>query len=151
MKYIHTALLCLGLAVFSVQANAAGQIQVENAWIPEAPPVADVLAAYLVIENHSDKAVTITSVSSPAFGMVMMHKTINENGMTRMIHQDHLTIAAKSKLTFERGGLHLMLMSPKHPLKVGDKVELTLHTADKQQIHFTAIVKPATLGDDHKH
>ena len=151
MKTLRAALMMLGLAMYSALSYAAGQVQVRDAWIPEAPPVADVMAAYFVIENHGDKPVTISGASSPAFGMVMMHKSVDENGMVRMIHQDHLTVAANSQLAFARSGLHLMLMSPKHPLKLGDKVELTLHTADHQQIHFTAIVKAATLGDDHPH
>jgi copper(I)-binding protein len=76
-----------------------------------------------------------------------MHKTVTENGMSRMIHLGSLTVAPKSKAVFKRGGMHVMLMQPKHGFKVGDKVALTLKTADKQKIHFTAVVKSASLGD----
>ena len=126
-------------------------MQVRDAWIPEAPPVADVMAAYFEIENTGSKPVTITGFSCKDFGMVMMHKTVEKDGMSRMIHMDTLTVAAKSKLKFERGGLHLMLMMPKHSLKAGAKVAITMETADKQKIHFTALVKAAGLSDDVKH
>lgn len=151
MKYLNTALLFWGLILTTSLSFAAGKVQVHDAWIPEAPPVASVMAAYLVIENTGNIPVKIIGVSSPAFGDVMMHKTVTENGMSRMIHQSSLTVAPKSKLKFERGGLHLMLMDPKHHLKVGDKVALTLETADKHKIPFTAVVKPASLGDDPAH
>jgi len=148
MKNLSTALLFLGLAFQASLSFAAGKVQVHDAWIPEAPPVAKVMAAYMTIENTGSKPVTITGVSCDAFGMVMMHKTVTENGMSRMIHLDSLKVAPKSKAVFKRGGMHVMLMDPKHSFKVGDKVSLTLETADKKKIPFTAVVKPATLGND---
>ena len=151
MKYLNATLLFAGLVFASSLAYAAGTVHVRDAWIPEAPPVADVMAAYFVIDNTGSKPVTITGFSCKAFGGVMMHKTIEKDGMSRMIHMDTLTVAAKSKLKFERGGLHLMLMQPKHGFKAGDKVAMSMQTADKHTIHFTAIVKPASLGDDAQH
>ena len=151
MKYITTALLFAGLLCQTSLSFAADQIRVQDAWIPEAPPVASVMAAYFVIENSGDKTVTITGFSSPAFADVMMHKTVEKDGMSRMIHMDSLTVGPKSRLKFERGGLHLMLMQPKQSLKAGDKVALTMETADKHTIQFNAVVKPAGLGDDPQH
>jgi copper(I)-binding protein len=150
MKYLNLAFLFTVLAFHSSLSIAAGKLQVRDAWIPEAPPVADVMAAYFEIDNAGSKPVTITGFSCKDFGDVMMHKTVEKDGMSSMIHMDKLTVAAKSKLKFERGGLHLMLMMPKRHLKQGQKVALSMHTADNQTIKFTAIVKPASLGDDDK-
>ena len=36
-------------------ANAASAIKIENAWSPEAPPVAKVLAGYMKINNHGEE------------------------------------------------------------------------------------------------
>jgi copper(I)-binding protein len=150
MKYLHATFLLAGLLLLSSVSFAAGKVQVRDAWIPEAPPSAGVMAAYLEIDNKGSKPVTITGFSCAAFGDVMMHKTVEKDGMSSMIHMETLTVAAKSKLKFERGGLHVMLMMPKHALKAGDKVAMTMHTADKHTIKFTAIVKPASLGEDDK-
>ena len=150
MKYLRVVMLFVGLVLQSSLTFASGHVQVRDAWIPEAPPAVDVMAAYFEIENTGSKPVTITGFSCSAFGDVMMHKTVEKDGMSRMIHVDTLTVAAKSKLKFERGALHLMLMMPKHSLRQGDKVALTMHTADKQAIHFTAIVKAASLDNDGK-
>jgi copper(I)-binding protein len=148
MKYVNIAVLFLGLVVQSSLVFADASVKVHGAWIPEAPPVADVMAAYLTIENTGSKPVKIISVSCPEFNGVMMHKTVTENGMSRMIHLGSLTVAPKSKAVFKRGGMHVMLMGPKHPFKVGDKVPMSIETADKHEIHFIAVVKPASLGDD---
>ena len=150
LKYLSAALLFAGMLCQAAFALAAGHVvTVRNAWIPEAPPVADVMAAYFEIDNNGSEPVTITHVSSPAFADVMMHKTVEKNGMSYMIHLPSLTVAPHSKAIFHRGGMHLMLMQPKHSLKKGDKVSITMGTADKQKIHFTAVVKAASLGDDH--
>ena len=151
MRHINAVVAGIALLFQASLAFAAGDVHVRNAWIPEAPPVASVMAAYMEIDNTGAKPVTITGISCDEFGGVMMHKTVTENGVSRMMHLGSLTVAPKSKAVFQRGGMHVMLMDPKHSFKVGDKVSLTLETADKQKIPFTAIVKPATLGDDHTH
>ena len=151
MKYLKALLLSAVLASLTPMAYAADQVKVHDAWIPQAPPVAGVMAAYMVVENTGSKPVTITGVDCNEFGMVMMHKTVTENGVSRMIHLGDLKLAPKSKAVFHRGGMHVMLMQPKHAFKVGDKVPMTLELADKHKIKFTAVVKPASMDVDKTH
>jgi len=80
MKFLKALLLSVALASFSPLATADAGVVVHGAWIPEAPPVAQVMAAYMVVQNTSSKSITITGVSCDAFGMVMMHRTVTENG-----------------------------------------------------------------------
>ncbi|MEJ2449975.1 MAG: copper chaperone PCu(A)C [Gammaproteobacteria bacterium] len=148
MKQLTAILLGISMLFLASLAMAAGKVEVRDAWIPEAPPVAGVMAAYFKIENHGNKPVKIIGASCAAFKNTMMHKTIEKDGMSRMVHLDSLTVDPKSSVTFRRGGMHLMLMQPKHAIKKGDKVAITLMTADKHKIHFTAVVKAATLGND---
>jgi periplasmic copper chaperone A len=141
-----------GLLVLSLTATAGESIVVADAWIPEAPPVAMMNAGYLRITNHGKQPVVIVAVKSDAYGDVEMHKSVTKDGMARMIKQDEITIAPGQEIKFERGGLHLMLMEPKRPLKIGDQAKMVLITKDKQTVNFTATVKAATLGDtDHSH
>jgi len=151
MKYLKAVILSLIFTSLTPVAFADGGVQVHNAWIPQAPPVAQVMAAYMVVENTGSKPVTITGVDCNEFGMVMMHKTVTENGVSRMIHLDDLKLAPKTKAVFHRGGMHVMLMQPKHSFTVGDKVPMTLELADKSKIKFTAVVKPASLDIDQAH
>lgn len=144
LKILTLTIMMLGLAAV---ANAAGKIKVIQAWIPQAPPVAGVMAGYFKVENNTDKPINLVSASSPAFANVMMHKSIEKDGMSRMIHIDKLKVPAHGSVTFKRGSYHLMLMRPKHSFKVGDKVAITLMTSQKHKIHFTAVVKPATAGE----
>lgn len=141
MKNLQATLLLFCMLFMSSVALAAGKVEVRDAWIPQAPPVAGVMAAYFKIENHGDKPVSIVSASCPAFRNAMIHKTIEKNGMSEMIHLASLKVPAHSSVTFHPGSFHLMLMHPKHAMKIGDKVAITLITAHKHKIHFTAVVK----------
>lgn len=124
---------------------------VTGAWIPEAPPVAKMNAGYLKVKNNTDKSVAIIRVTSEDFESVQIHRTVTENGMSRMLPQRELIIPPHDDAVFERGGLHLMLMHPRHPLKVGDKVEIRFITSEDDDVTFTAAVKPAKLDDDPPH
>ena len=138
MKRVLTVLL---LTLFTSLVTAEENIVVDNAWIREAPPGARMMAAYLVINNLTDKAVELTGVDSPAFAHVMMHKSETVDGVARMIHQDSLVIPARDSLTFEPGGLHLMMPAPDKRLTQGDKVDLLLHFTDERSVRVTAVVR----------
>lgn len=141
-----------GVTLLSFAAMAANSVQVHEAWIPQAPPVAMMHAGYLQITNHSDQPVVLIAVESDDYESVEMHRTVTKDGMSRMIKQDEVIIAPGKRIDFERGGLHLMLMHPKRPLAVGDSSQIKLIRKDKQVITFTATVKAATLDDhDHSH
>lgn len=145
---LQKLLLVLPVLLMS-QAHAAG-FKVQDAWVPEAPPVARVMAGYMTLVNDTDKEMTLISVSSPDFGKVEMHRTETVNGMSRMLKQDKVSIAHNGKVEFKPGGLHLMLMQPKHPLKKGDKITLNLEMG-QQRIEVIAEVKEAGAEDHSGH
>lgn len=123
---------------------AAEELVVRNAWIREAPPAARSHAAYAELENPSGSPVQLTSVTSETYGMAMIHQTLERNGMATMEHLDTLTIPANGSVHLVPGGLHLMLMSPKRPLKAGDQVTVTLLFAgdQRQDVLFTVRAAP---------
>ena len=92
------------------------------------------LAGYASVENGCRKAVVIKSVTSDDFGMVMIHETVVENGISKMRHLDALTVPAKGSASFAPAGRHLMLMAPVRELKPGDKVSLKFVLADGKVI-----------------
>ena len=67
-------------------------------------------AGYLVLTNNTDEAIVIDGVASPQFGVVEIHQTTLENGISRMRQIEELVVPARGSVTLERGGKHLMLM-----------------------------------------
>ncbi|HEY0634425.1 MAG TPA: copper chaperone PCu(A)C [Gammaproteobacteria bacterium] len=139
------------MVLASLAAAAEGGLSVENAWIREAPPGARAMAGYMVVKNHGNSDKVLVGAASDAFGEVMLHRTIIEEGMAKMVHQMAITIPAKGEVTFEPNGYHVMLMGPKKPLKAGDKVEITLQFKDGTTMKVVHEVRAASAPQSMNH
>lgn len=126
-------------------------LMVSEPWIREAPPTAKALAGYMQLSNHTNTEKVLVSAQSEAFGMVMLHRTVMEGGMAKMVHQNAVIIPAHGAVSFEPSGYHLMLMKPVSPLKAGDTVIISLQFQDgeKQEVSFR--VKAAGIGHETVH
>lgn len=113
-------------------------LEVEGAWIREAPPSAHALAGYMTLVNHSDQVRMLNGAESRAFGSVMIHRTVMEGGVAKMVHQHMVEVPPHGRAVFEPNGYHLMLMKPKGRLRSGDGVEVNLRFKDGQvlPVHF---------------
>ena len=151
MKRLIPILLAMLMIPLAASAAGATAVTVKDAWISEAPPGVQSLAGYFVIENHGTKPAVLTGGSSPAFGHVMVHRTMTEQGMSSMQHLDRLEIPAGGQVVFEPTTYHLMLMMPTRPLKAGDQVEIRLSFEGGMQLPVTFTVRRADGmgGMDH--
>ena len=153
IKVFLSTLIALTSGFFALNAVAEGDVQVQDPWVLAAPPNAKVLAAYLEIKNNGEKPRILTGVSSPAFGQVGIHQSIMHGNMVHMEQLKELNIPAHSSVALKPGGLHLMLMDAKKPLRVGDQVPMTLTFQSGEKIAITAMVRASqTEGmEDHQH
>jgi hypothetical protein len=87
-------------------------------------------AGYFTLLNDTDKAQVLVGASSPACGMLMMHKSVNENGVEKMLMENSISVPAHGSLSFSPGGYHLMCMSPTKAVTVGLSVPVTLKFGD---------------------
>ena len=149
MRLQISLLLLLILSISSVFADNA--VQIRNAWINEAPPTVQVVAAYMDIRNNSDKDIDLVSASSPEFERIEFHVTNIENGIARMQMQKTISIPAKSSFSFSPGNYHLMLFNGKKNLLAGDSVFLKLTFSDGQIVIINAEVKRADITAEHHH
>lgn len=133
------ALTLIGTTVWA----AGPKVLIQEPWIREAPPNATTLAGYLVLNNNGDTGSALVSASSPDFGDVMIHETVEKDGIARMVHLDRVEVPANGNVQFQPGGMHIMLMQPKRPLKAGDQVPLTLNFADGTEIAVEFEVRKA--------
>ena len=135
--------------LLSMQVLAGMGVMIDGPWIREAPPGADALAGYMTLNNHTDTEQVLVSAESAAFGMVMLHRTVMQDGVAKMVHQDKIAIPAGGSLSFSPNGYHLMLMKPKQALKAGDKVGMTLHFADGSSQSVEFVVRAGGAMQDH--
>jgi len=147
---IKSLFLSTLLFVLSATAShAADSLKFSAAYIPEAPPGAQVLAGFMYIHNPSNQAIEITAVSSPNFDTVEMHLSKEVNGLAKMLAQKSLKIAANSTLALRSGSFHLMLIKPKQTMRDGDKALikffLSNNTSQELQIAVKKKAKKARI------
>ncbi|HVX03785.1 MAG TPA: copper chaperone PCu(A)C [Rhodanobacteraceae bacterium] len=136
--------LLLAVAVSAAPA-APANIRVEHAWIRWLP--ANLPAAgYATIINDGDGVQRLAGASSADYGSAMLHHSRLAQGDSTMEMIDHLDIPAHGSVKLAPGGYHLMLMHPKHPVKPGDKVPVTLRFADGTTLQVDFSVRPANAS-----
>jgi len=141
--------LCFFAFIPAVQADEV--LDIDDAWVAEAPPVAPVMGGYMKIENETAKAISITRASCPDFETVEIHEMSMSGGMMKMREIEQLVVPAGGEVELKPGGYHLMLIKPKQPFKKGDSLTVTLHTTDGKSQAVKMKVKERKASDDHQH
>ena len=121
-------------------AAAAPGITVTEAWM-RALPGGLPAGGYFTLHNPTAKTMTLQSASSPACGMLMLHKSETMSGMASMANVDSIDVKPGGTLEFSPGGFHLMCMKP--ALKAGDKVSVTLHFTGGTKVQADFAVRGA--------
>jgi periplasmic copper chaperone A len=115
-------------AILSLAANArANGIVVTGAYARASSGAsARTGALYLTIRNEGPAPNALVAVSTDAAAGAMIHETAVENGIATMRHVEKLDIAPGEEASFAPGGMHIMLMGLKKPLRPGDRLRVTL-------------------------
>lgn len=144
MKFIFNYSLIVITSFFIANTSVAGNdkgLHIHDPWIREAPPNATMLAAYMVLENHADKKMIITKITSPVFNKIEIHTSVMKNNMATMEQRNRLVIHAGKRFILQPGEYHLMLMKPTKQLKHGDEVTLTFTLENGSTLNSKAKVK----------
>jgi copper(I)-binding protein len=131
MKRVLFSVVMLGMAMVA----CAGQppVSVSDArirWLPGDLP----MAGYFVITSQASGPLRLVGAASPAFGGVMVHRSVEKDGMARMEHVDGVDLAPGQPVAFAPGGYHLMLMNRTRDLHTGEEVPVTLQFGDGQTL-----------------
>ncbi|CAN5419106.1 copper chaperone PCu(A)C [soil metagenome] len=156
---VLTALVALPLAGCSkgdASADSGGSVRVLDATV-EVPPNPSVASVRMVVDNGTGTDDELTGVASPVTEKVSVHRSeTDDQGLATMVPVDALEIPARSKVTFEPGGLHVMLEGLTSPLEAGTTIELTLTFAHAGTRKATVKVVPfgsttsGSSGSDHE-
>ena len=123
---VALVVLLAGALLWVGQIAPESPVAVDNARI-RLVPGGGPMAGYMELRNHSGDVIRLVSATSPAFGNVMIHRTIVSEGRARMQHQSEgVRIVPGDSAVFKPRDLHLMLMQPEGTLEVGDQVEIAL-------------------------
>ena len=148
---IGVALLVCGAA--AAETYSAGGLQIVSPWARATPGGAAVAAGYLTITNKGSESDRLVGGSTAAASRFEVHATVMEKGVAKMRPVAALEIKPGETVELKPGGMHVMLMGIKQPLKQGQKVKGTLvfERAGTVAIEFSveAIGAPGPAGGMH--
>ncbi len=139
--------------------DRSGEITALHPWVrvPIAPAPADTgetaaearpvtTAAYLVIQNPTDREDALVGVETAVAENVEIHAVIMDDGVMRMRRVDEIPIPAAGEAVLEPGGYHIMLIGLLDPLAVGDSVPLSLRLRNGRVMNVLAPVREGPPG-----
>jgi periplasmic copper chaperone A len=143
-RSLALSLTCLVMFASPVGAarDRGCQPQLQEGWVGLPPGRAVMVAGFGRIENRCDAAASIVAASSTGFGSVELHRSRTVEGVSRMRAVPRLELAPRGEVRLSPGGLHLMLMHPRAPLRVGERVKVTFELADGRAVHAELDVRP---------
>ena len=160
MQFRQILLTLCVLFAFSLAATATEgdrSVKVANAWVRAPAPGQKAVAAYVELTSAHNAA--LVAAGSPVASGVEMHSSSVEGGVMRMRAVPRIELPAGQTVKLAPGGLHLMLVDLKKPLRAGDVVPLTLSVqptgpaagTSLTTITLHAEVRAADGGAHHKH
>lgn len=147
MPKIFLMVLCL---LFAASASAAdAPIVVHDAWLRASLGQSPNTAGYMKIENRGASEDKLIGVTVSGANMAHVHESIMKDGVMQMNAVDALTIKPGQAMEMKPGGLHVMIMGLKTPIKVGETIQLRLQFARAGEITVDAQVRG--VGGAHAH
>jgi periplasmic copper chaperone A len=163
MRRLMTALAFASLVtgVFATASRAedikAGDLVITQAWTRATPGGAKIGGGFLTIENKGTAADKLIGATADGAGKIEVHEMAMNDGVMKMRPVDGgLTIDPGKTVKLAPGGLHLMMMDLKNPLKQGDKMPVTLQFEKAGKVAVTLDVQgvgapgPAAGGTEMK-
>jgi periplasmic copper chaperone A len=135
-------------ALLSLTAKGwAGDLAMIEGYAPKSlTPTASSAAVYFTISNKG-AADRIITISTPAASGAMIHESKIVDGVASMDMLQNVEVPAGGTLEMSQGGLHVMLVGLKAPLKEGEmlSLEVTFEKAGvmKVEVPVTGIAGPA--------
>lgn len=122
--------------------DATSTVTVEDAWARTSPMSADSGAIYAIFTSEADDAIVSADVDFSIAMSAEVHETTTAaDGSMGMQMVESVPLPAGQSVAFEPGGLHIMLMGLVEPLKVGDKITVTLTLESGNLVTFDAEVR----------
>ncbi|MDQ7990612.1 MAG: copper chaperone PCu(A)C [Candidatus Dactylopiibacterium sp.] len=159
MTRLARHLACLALCALPLAASAhdyvLGALHIDHPWARATPSAASTGGGFLAIDNRG-AADRLVSATTPVAEAVELHTMRMEGNIMRMQKLERgIAVPAGQRTVLAPGGLHLMFMGLKTPLKQGESFPLRLHFEQAGEIEVSVKVEAlgasAAPAHEHKH
>jgi len=153
MKYGLFALMLVAALGLTNPAPAAdfsvGDLTVSNVWSRASAGGAKNGVVYLMIANKGSETDRLVKASSPASKMVSLHTTKMEGDIMKMEPVEAIAVEPGKPVMLKPGGLHVMLMGLKAPLKEGEMIAVTLTFEKAGSVEVKSMVGKVGAMEGH--
>lgn len=142
-QHLHGVALVVAATLACVAAvpATAGDISVSGGWARAMPPVTKTTAGYLVIENQGKKDDVLLGACIDDVDAAEVHEMVRDGDTLSMRRRETVAIPAGGKIVLAPGGMHLMLIDAKQPLKAGSRLHGKLHFRDAGDVDVVLDVR----------
>jgi periplasmic copper chaperone A len=145
-KHLATALAALALSAISV-----AQVKIDNAWARPTVQGQQGGGGYMTLQSPT--ADKLLSGSTPVAERFELHTMAMQGDVMTMREVKAIDLPAGQKVELKPGGLHVMFIGIKEPLKLGSKVPVTLkfEKAGDVKVEFEVMSRPVASAQKHEH
>jgi copper(I)-binding protein len=128
---------------------AVGDLKVSHAWTEEVGATSHAIEVYLTITNQGEEADRLVAVESEFTQPgIFQAPVLGEDGTLKVREVEQIEIGAGQQITFQPGGLHIVLNDVKQSLMAGDHFHLDLTFAKAGEVEIEVEVEePHAHGD----
>lgn len=131
-------MIAAALPAYTAAAEfTVGNVVITHPWSRSTPAVASTGAVFLTLSIRGDGRDRLLAADSPIAARVELHEHTMDNGVMMMRPVPGVDISAARPTVFEPGGLHVMLMGLREPLREGSSFPLTLTFEKAGSIEIT--------------
>ena len=125
---LATFLLLPMAAPVEAHQYTVGSLVIDHPWARATPPGARVAGGYLTITNRGQQVDRLIGGTAPNAQAVEVHESsVSADGIARMRPlEEGLLISPGETVTLQPGGVHLMIIAPEDPFRVGEQYSAAL-------------------------
>lgn len=143
MKKLFVAALAAGLSLSSAVLAAEfkkGDLVIDAPWARGSAMIARNGVVFMTINNHGTAADRLVKAAADLSEKVELHTHLMEDGVMKMRQIEGIDVDPAEPAVLRPGGLHVMLINLKQPLKEGTRFPLTLTFQKAGEVTIEAVV-----------
>jgi copper(I)-binding protein len=148
---MSAAFICTVPTISLAQEAKVGSLSVSGAYTRATVAGQAAAGGYLTLSNNG-AADQLISAASPVSAEVQLHTMMMDGNVMRMREVKQIEVPANGTVELKPGGLHLMFINIKAPLKAGDVIPVKLRFTKAGEVEVKMPVNAAGRhGHGHKH
>ena len=138
MNRILISVLAIVFLLSGCASPGTQGVEVREVWARPAAQGANGAVYFIIRSSEEDE---IVGASSDVAEATEIHESRMSGDVMEMHHRMSVPLGAGEEVTFEPGGLHVMLIGLKQDLQTGDEFEITLQFKNSQEVQLRVPVQ----------